>query len=325
MNITILTIVTALMLSSAIISPAFAGAGHDHGESQFGGGGATDTFTLEQSVIDNLDIKSITAEIKPLTVSLDMLAQVKLLPENQALITPRFAGKIEDVYVKLGDRVRKGDKLLKIAPLTVGSGPVILNAPMDGVLSTENIIVGQIVQPGDAMMEVTDRSKILAKGITYNVSDINKIKIGQKAILKIDGFEDTSFIGEVDRIDQKIDENTRTFSIYALIPNEDQALIPHMQGMLNITLSEGQGIPVLSIPRKAILGSVGQNYIYVQDGNFFEKRNVTLGERKNGQQEIISGVFPGEDVVIQGNYQLQYIMPEGAEADTPADAHGHAH
>lgn len=320
-----LTLAVALMLSSVIGSPAFAGAGHDHGESPFGGGGATDTFTLDQSVIDNLDLQSVTVEISPLTISLDMLAHVKLLPENQAQITPRFAGKVEQIFAKLGDRVSKGDRLVKIAPLTVGSGSVILTAPVDGVLSTQNIITGQIVQPGDAMMEVTDRSEVLAKGITYDVSDINKIKIGQKVALTIDGFDGQYFVGEVQRIDQKIDEDTRTFSVFALIPNADNTLIPHMQGMMNITLNEGEGIPVLSIPRKAVLGSVGQNFVYVQDDHFFEKRRVTLGERKNDQQEIISGVFPGEEVVIQGNYQLQYIASEGEETDTPVDEQSHAH
>lgn len=311
----------------ALISPAYAGPGHDHGESQFGGGGSTSSFTLEQSAIDNLDIQSVMAEIKPMTQSIDMLAQVKLLPENQAIITPRFSGTVQEIYAKLGDRVSKGDRLVKVAPLSVGSGPVVLSAPMDGVLSTQNIVTGQIVQPGDAMMEVTDRSEVLAKGITYDVSSIDRLKVGQKTTLTIDGLGERQFIGEVQRIDQGIDEDTRTFSVYALIPNADNVLLPHMQGKVNIVLSEGAGIPVLTIPHRAVLGSVGQHFIYVQDGNFFEKRDVTLGERKNGQQEIISGVFPGEDVVIQGNYQLQYITPKSHEDEAKAttDDHGHAH
>lgn len=321
-----LTLITALMLTASMGSSVFAGPGHDHGESQFGSGGsAADSFTLDQNVIDNLDIQTATAEIKPMKQSLHMLAQVKLLPENQAIITPHFAGKVEEIYAKLGDRMFKGDRLVRVAPLTVGSGPVTLSAPVDGVLSTQNIVTGQIVQPGDAMMKVTDRTEVLAKGITYDMSDISKIKVGQKAALKIDAFPGREFTGEVQRIDQAIDADNRTFSVYALIPNEDNLLIPHMQGMVDIVLSKGESIPVLSVPHMAVLGSVGQNFIYVRDGNFFEKRNVTLGQRKNNQQEIISGVFPGEDVVIQGNYQLQYITPEGHETEAATNDHGHAH
>ena len=319
--------ITFFLMFGVLSLNVWAGPGHDHGESQFSGNSSADSFSLDQSVIDNLDIQTATAEIAMMKQSLHMLAQVKLLPENQAMITPRFSGKVEEIFAKLGDRITKGDQLVRVAPLSVGSGSVTLRASVDGILSTQNIVIGQIVQPGDALMKVTDRSEVLAKGITYNISDISKIKVGQKATLKIDGLGAQIFSGEVQRIDQAIDEDTRTFSVYALIPNQDNLLIPNMQGMVDVVLSDDGGIPVLSIPRKAILGSVGQNFIYVRDGSYFERRTVTLGDRKNDQQEIISGVFPGEDVVTQGNYQLQYITPESHEdeAEAAPDDHGHAH
>jgi len=64
----------------------------------------------------------------------------------------------------------------------------------------------------------------------------------------------------------------------------------------------------------------------VKDENYFEKRVVTLGVSRGGQKEIISGVFPGEEVVTQGNYQLQYVTPAGeAKQDAAGGDHGHAH
>jgi multidrug efflux pump subunit AcrA (membrane-fusion protein) len=314
---------TALMLSLFTSSAALAGAGHDHGESQFSGASASSSFTLDKSVIHNLEVKTAMAELAPMTQTFSMLAQIKLLPEKQAVITPRFAGKVTAIYAKLGDPVSKGQELVTVNPLTVGSAPVTLRAPIDGVLSLQEVVTGEIIQPGDIMMEISDRSDVLAKGITYDIANIDKIKVGQNVKLKIDALPNENFEGKVQRIDQSIDEDKRTFSVYALISNQNKKLLPHMQGSFEISLDSGASYPVLTVPTKAVLGTVGQNFVYVKDGNFFEKRNVALGQRNNGLQEIVNGVFPGEDVVVQGNYQLQYITPEGQKSKI--DDHGHAH
>lgn len=309
-----------IMVSPSIV---LAGAGHDHGESQFSGSSASNAFTLPQSTIDNLDIQSRPVLLEPMNNTTRMLAQVKLLPENRAIITPRFAGKVDSLFVKLGDRVQKDQKLVRINPLTVGSQAVTIKAPMSGILSVQKGVIGQIVQPGDMIMEVSDRSEVLIKGITYDIAHVNHIQVGQSVSLHIDAVPSEVFEGRVQRIDQSIDKENRTFSVYALVPNTNQRLIPNMQGSMDISMGSSNEIPVISVPTKAILGTLGQKFVYVMDGNHFEKRNLTLGVKKADRQEVINGVFPGEEVVIQGNYQLQYVTPEGEKA--PIDDHGHAH
>lgn len=315
----LITITLFMALSSIVL----AGAGHDHGESQFSGSSASDAFTLPQSTIDNLDIQSRPVLLEPLSRTIQLLAQVKLLPEKRAIITPRFAGKVDALYVKLGDTVKKDQKLVRINPLTVGSSAVSITAPMSGILSEQKGVIGQVVQPGDMIMEVSDRSEVLVKGITYDVSQVNVIQIGQSVSIQVDALPSAVFEGHIQRIDQAIDEQNRTFSVYALVPNMKQHLMPHMQGLMDIAIGSSDEIPVISIPTKAILGTVGQKFVYVMDGNHFEKRNLTLGIKKGNRQEVLSGVFPGEEVVIQGNYQLQYVTPEGEQTQT--DDHGHAH
>ena len=317
------TTLSMTLLLTVPAGTALAGAGHDHGESQLAGGSYSNSFTLEQSTIDNLGIKTDMAKIAPMKQSINMLSQIKLLPEKQLIVTPRFEGKVEKIHARLGDKITKGQELVKIDPLAVGSGKVTIKSAIDGVLSSQNIVIGQVVKSGDIMMEVTDRNEVFAKAITYDISQTSKIRSGQKAKLYIDSMPERIFEGEIEIIDQSIDEESRTFSVYALVDNKDNILIPHMQGMLEIFLDNGNNLPVLSVPKKAVLGTVGQKFIYVRDGNYFEKRNVTIGKKKGNRQEIIEGVFPGEEVVIQGNYQLQYVTPEGQDDKT--DDHGHAH
>lgn len=316
-----------LILSACLIfaaSYAWAGAGHDHGEGQFNGSGATTSFTLKETTISNLGIKTVTADISPVRASSRMLAQIKLLPEKQAVITPRFQGKVTDIKVKLGEAISRGQALVTLQPISIGNAPVTLDAPISGVLSRQMVVTGQVVNPGDILMEVSDRAQVLAKGVTYESEALGAIRTGQKAQVTIGSLNGKSFTGTVQRIDPAIDENERTYSVFALLNNPDGLLIPHMQGQMEIfTGGEEQ---LLTVPSEAVLGTVGQHFIYVRDGNYFERRDVTLGVSRGGQKEIISGVVPGEEVVIQGNYQLQYVTPAGETShDAGGGDHGHAH
>jgi len=307
-----------------VVSNAWAGAGHDHGEGQFSGGGATTSFELENATITNLDIQSITADINPVRDSTRMLMQIKLLPEKQAVITPRFQGKVTQIKAKLGESISRGQALVTLQPISIGNAPVVINAPISGVLSRQIVVTGQVVNPGDILMEVSDRAQVLAKGMTYESTALGAIRNGQKVQVTVDSLPGKSFSGSVQRIDPAIDEDERTFSVFALLDNPDRFLIPHMQGQMEIFTGEEEQL--LTVPSEAVLGTVGQHFVYVKDGNYFEKRDVTLGVSRGGLKEIISGVFPGEDVVIQGNYQLQYVTPASkASADAAGGDHGHAH
>lgn len=308
-------------ISLVLASNAWAGEGHDHGEATFAGAAGSTTLTLPQETINNLEIKAVAVDLAPVQDTVKLVAQMKLLPEKQALISARSQGRITDIRVKLGEEINKGQALMSFEPITVGSGTITLNAPTSGVLTQQNVVVGQSVNAGDALMEVADRSQMLAKGLTYESVDLGKIRINQHATLTVDSLSGKTFNGIVQRIDPSIDEKDRTFAVYVLVENPDGILLPHLQGDLEI--ATGNAEEIMAVPERAILGTIGNHFIYVKDGMNFEKRIVELGIRKGGKREIISGIFPGEEVVVQGNYQLQYITPEGGSK--PQDDHGHQH
>ncbi len=307
-----------------LASAAYAGGGHDHGEGQLSGQNATSSFTLEETSIRNLKIETVVADIKPVRESTRMLMQIKMLPEKQTVISPRFQGKVIKIHVKLGDRISRGQTLVTLQPISIGNPPVNLSSPVSGVLSQQLVTVGSAFDAGDTLMEVSDRNTVLAKGMTYESAALTDIRVGQDVTVRVDSLKGRIFSGTVQRIDPAIDENQRTVSVFAVLNNPGGVLIPHMQGQMDVFT--GVGDPMLAVPTRAVLGTMGQHFVYVRDGNYFEKRNVTLGVLRGGQREIIDGVFPGENVVVQGNYQLQYVTPAGQPAhDAAGGDHGHAH
>ncbi len=102
-----------------------------------------------------------------------------------------------------------------------------------------------------------------------------------------------------------------------------------------LSLVTGGADLALAIPKSALLGEAGQFYAFVQDEDRperFERRALVLGVSNDRFVEVIEGLYPGERVVAEGNYSLQYLTPiaeqeesEHPDAASAGEGEAHAH
>ena len=289
--------------------PVMAHEGHgDTSTFTSGAGPANAPVTLSDESIANLGVKTIPAALESLAESVSLPAVVTLLPEQQAFITTRFDGQVRDIKVKAGEKVTKGQDLLVVEPLNVGVQLVTLKSPISGTIIRQNVVIGQPVSFESILMEVGDNSRMLVKGALYETATLSRLKPGQKATAKIGIYNNKNFQGTLERVDAGPETESRALHAYAIFENADAALRPNLRGTLNIEIGS-ENTPTIVIPASAVLENNGVSFIFVRDGNNFEKREVTLGRKEGGKVEIISGALPDEDVVFQGNYQIQYLKP----------------
>lgn len=292
--------------------------GEDHGPKVGDTGAATGPITLAPEAIKNLEVQSVEAKIEPLQKSLSMVARIEPLPEKDARITARFEGRVLEILAKIGETVKVGQPLLKLDPRQIGNPPVTLRSPIDGAVTAQNLTLGQTFSADTVLMEVSDNHKMLVRGITYENPDLGKIKVGQEARVVVDILPGETFVGKVQRMDIGIERETRTFEIFVLINNGNLKLRPNLQASMHLGLGESQ--EVLSVPARSLVGDIGNYFVFVQDKDTFEKRSVVLGLKAGDRVEILEGVFPGEQVVVQGNYQLQFAKGQPKPAATDAHA-----
>ena len=319
-----------ILLIALLPSAALAHEGHAHGPEQ-PDSAATGPITLSEEAIKNLEIKWFEANLAPLQRTIGMIGRIEGLPERQAKISPRAEGRVGEILVKLGDRVTAGQPVLRFDPLTVGNPPVILKSPIDGFIIRQDANLGQSLSPDSVLIEVADYSQVLARGMTFESPDLALIKPGQTARVQLAVFGPKIFEGKVQRLDVGLEKESRTFEVYVLLENPELQLRPNMQATVSIAVGEAQ--EALAVPQAAVLGDLGNLFVFVRDGNTFERRNVVVGTRAGDQVEIVEGVLPGEQVVTQGNYQLQFApgAPKPAAEPKPAEGaaghedDGHAH
>jgi cobalt-zinc-cadmium efflux system membrane fusion protein len=317
-NANALALITAGFLSIASLN---AHVGHDHapqpGDADATTGGPAE---LTDTAIANLGVETVEAEIIELRQSVQLIAQVEPLPENIAQITPRFEGTVGEILVKLGEPVKVGQPLLRVVPRTIGNPDVVLKSPLNGSVTSVKVTLGQSFTPDTVLMVVGDYSKVLARGTAYENSEVLALKIGDPATLTVNVYPDHRFEGIIQRSDVGLESDSKTFEVYALIDNAAGKLRPNLLGQLSVGVGKVQS--VLAVPENALLGDLGNLFMFVRDGNVFEKRFVHTGIRSGGRVEIIEGVFPGEQVVTRGNYQIQFApsKPTKKSADAEMDA-----
>jgi len=75
----------------------------------------------------------------------------KNVPQNNNFISAFIPGTIRNIYVKIGEKVKKGDKLLVLEAMKMKN---IINSPIGGVIKSINVKENQSVAKNDLLIEI---------------------------------------------------------------------------------------------------------------------------------------------------------------------------
>lgn len=315
---------SALILClAAAIAPLRAGPGHDHAhEPDHGGEIVTGPVVITETQAANLGLQTVEAEVIELAPSLEVPAVFVLPPERHGKITAPFAGRVTELLAKLGDHVEKDQPLMRVAPLAVGSPSQEIRAPLDGVIFEQDAVIGMPFTPETILMQTGDYRELLARGSFYQSPELTLIAPGQKAVVLLDVFPGEKFEGTVQRVDPGHAEGSPFFHIYALVPNPGDKLHPNYRGRMLIETGPVQ--PITVVPRRAVLGRLGAKFVFVQtEPLHFERRDIVPGIFAGDRVGINEGILPGDIVVTDGHYQLQYTTSSAGETGDHDGDHHH--
>ncbi|MFN3701821.1 MAG: efflux RND transporter periplasmic adaptor subunit [Alphaproteobacteria bacterium] len=307
----------ALLFSTQV----WAGPGHDHGTPGDSAGGPLSEIVLTRSMIANLGIQSVPAALQDVAQTVDLLANIEYLPEKQAIVSARTEGTVAKILVWTGQKVEKGQNILVIQPRFLDNPLVKLTAPISGYVTEQNVVIGQAVSPDQPLVRIADISEVLVRGIAYENMAQSGFAIGQHVAITTPNFPGEIFEGTVHHVDATLRAKSRVREIDSVVLNPDGKLLANMQATLSVRV--GTQTTALVVPQRAVLGDIGNYFVYVQESDHFYRRDVTLGQKFGTMREIIDGVLPDEHVVTVGNYQLQFVTPPRAAG--AGDDHGHAH
>jgi cobalt-zinc-cadmium efflux system membrane fusion protein len=279
-------------------SAAFA-----HGGEIEVGAGARGPVSLSIAQQKAIGLQRVEAGFRPLAELLNLNGEVRLVPGRQADVSTRISGQVKALYAKLGDRVKAGQRLLRVQSRLVGDPPPSVNipAPMSGLVDAVNVALGQSVEPATVLYRISDRSQVNVVARLYE-EDVAKIRVGQIARVHTLSYPDRVFSGKVILVGPSLDPQSRTLEVWIRLANPEGLLKPNLFARASVVLKQNSA--ALSIPRAAVIEANGEKFVFVPQGNQFKRVEITLGVSDDQYVEVSDGLVPGDAVVTQGNRQL---------------------
>ncbi len=171
----------------------------------------------------------------------------------------------------------------------------VLRAPFDGGVAERHVAVGQYVSPGQPLVTLV-RVDPLRLRVEVPERESARVRSGQDVRVRIEG-DETVHLGRVARISAALDEQSRTLTVEAALPNAAGALRPGAFARAEIVTSTDRRAVV--VPSSAVTTFAGlDKVILVRDGKSVERR-VVLGRRSGDRVEIVEGVAAGDLVVLE--------------------------
>lgn len=289
----------------------------------------TNTIILTEQAVQNLGIETVFVEEANFETTVFAIGRIEEIPSRRSVLSSRIPGRVISIDVYEGDQVHEGQTLAQIESRQPGNPPptISLVAPRSGLVVSSHARVGQPVEPDNELLDITDRSMMWAVA-RIPEQEAAKLSIGSSARLSIPAVPDFEVKATLTRYGLEADRDLNTVSGIFEIPNPDGLLQPGMR--VEFSLITEQREDVLSIPREAVQGSPTDRVAFVKDfelENAFIKAPVALGEWNEQSVEVISGVFPGDEVVTKGSYPLSFAGGGGGISLKEAldAAHGHEH
>src|SRR2546425_2976765 len=151
---------------------------------------------------------------------------------------------------------------------------VTFRSPVDGVVIDKAAIKGAHVVAGQMLYKVADLSVVWVEADVYE-QEMPLVKVGGRAVVTLDAYQDERFTGRVIYIYPYVDEKTRTNKIRYEFSNRGGRLKPGMFANVEITAPAGVGV---TVPTDAVLDSGKEQVVFIaKSDGYFEPRRGKIG------------------------------------------------
>ena len=228
-----------------------------------------------------------------------------------ANVVARFPGPIRSLRVNVGDAVRAGQVLATVeSNLSLSSYGI--TAPLSGTVLARHASVGGVAGEGEVLFEIADLSTLWIDLQVFG-ADAQHVRAGAPLVVTRlgDGVQaETS----IERLLPGTAAASQSTVARATIENADGLWRPGAAVKATITVDQRKA--ALVVPLAALQTFRDWDVVFIRVGDIYEVRPVELGRRDAERVEILSGVEPGDPIVVEQSYLIKAdIEKSGASHD----------
>lgn len=182
------------------------------------------------------------------------------------------------------------------------SRTIAVHAPISGIVTKKNALLGQRVMPGEDLYEIADIGNVWVVAKVFE-HDLAALQMGSPVRITVSALPGRTFDGTVSFIAPQIDPETRTADVRINVGNPDGALRAAMYA--TVMLPGGRASQKVAVPNSAIIDSGARQVVLVaKGGGTFEPREITRGPAAGGYTAIEKGLTEGEEVVVDAAFLI---------------------
>lgn len=209
-------------------------------------------------------------------------------------------------------------------------GFATIRAPFTGRIGISQVRLGAQVAAGTTLLNTLSSEDPIAVDFAVNEKDIQRFlvlqnkkgAVGDSTLrLVLPNGQPYKQSGTIQTIDRGVDAQTGTITVRVQFANPQRQLKDGMSGVLKALNTQSGNR--LVIPNKAIVEQMGENFVYVAQGDSAKQRKVQLGPRLRDDIVILDGIKDGDKIVTEGVQKLRdggkiQVSAPGAAVAAPA-------
>ncbi len=185
----------------------------------------------------------------------------------------------------------------------------VVRAPFAGVVIDKNAQPGEMISPVSAgggftrtgVCTLVDMESLEIE-VDVNEAYLQRVRPGGAVTARLDAYPEWRIPAEVIAIVPAANREKATVRVRVGILEPDPRILPDMGAKVSFIgpgeapLAPGQDM--IRVESSALMGSAGNQWVYVAEGNRARRRAVVAGERDGPRVAIVSGLTPGERVIL---------------------------
>ena len=390
----LITVLVSLAIWLSSKKTESEGQGYDEGNAEYSDEDSSEEGHAEEGEIQLTSQQMVEQGLKVAVASTGLVEKLTTLPgklvvntDQQAHISPKFSGYVEQINVALGQSVQKGQTLAVLtvpelidqqanlrmaqvnldlarkdyqreqqlwsqgvsakqdyqraenayrqAQITVQSsqarlnalgasgnnnGRFLIKAPISGVISQKDIVVGENVQLANQLF-VIEQLKDLWLEFNLPNQFSGQLQAGQILNFKTNG-SDQNYQAKVQTLNPEADLQTGRLQVRAKVTTQADVLRPNV--LVNVFVTDAQAKTALRVQKKALQQVEGKPVVFVIESEekglvHLKAQPIEVGvSSQDGQWlEVISGLTEGQKYIAQGSFLLK------SELEKDEAGHGH--
>ncbi len=188
---------------------------------------------------------------------------------------------------------------------------------------------GQMVAAGDPAFRLVSRQVLVRMEAEQDVASL--VRPGQDATVRLEGYAAHTFAARVVAVAEEVDAATGLRAVFLALTGDHPRPPPGNRGTVRIDLGAGAGGLRTVVPRRALRDF---RWVDVVENGRWVRREVSPGRIDARRAEILRGIEPGDEVILEGQSRLRegdridarriddWAAGESKGAATPAEESG---